>query len=250
MLLGFALAVRTALVLIENIMVVALDILLVLLAIIVGYAHASLVESWCHDAIWHARKKTLRTTKTVWVIGTSLRKAWKSHSTVHHKMSYRRVHTIQFQTQMDQDNARNYCLDNKLPLANQFGLTVDLAGFFRFMAPFMILNIVVVSIAPLLFALPFVLTSFLPALFSTYIHPYMHQPLAMGLDTAPLAIRLVLQSRLGREMWVHHFVHHRHPRVCFNLGIPVGDWLRGVCRRPSPSEISEIRRIGGPAGTP
>lgn len=231
-------------------MFTVVDSALFLSGIVTGYAHASFVESWSHDRIWHARKQTLARCHRLPIVGASVKNAWKSHSVVHHGMSFRRDHVTQFQSTAEEGGAHAYFQDNHLALANDYGLTVNLGGFLRFMIPFMLLNTVVAVTAPLLVSLPFALMSLMPALFSTFVHPYMHLPFDEAQATAPWPIALLLRSPLGPRMWIHHFLHHRHPRVCFNLGIPIGDWLRGVSSSPTAADIWELQRVGGPQKCP
>lgn len=217
-----------------------------LLALTAGYTHASVVESWCHDKIQHASTPALKSCDRFAFWGKLVRDSWRSHTVVHHNLSYRTDHVSQFQSCLQAERASEYCENHGLDPANNFGLTLSPTGLVRFMLPFMAINLVVLLLAQPIVAVPFVLMSLMPVVLSKFVHPYLHEPYVETATTGPILIRFLLRGSLGRAMWVHHFLHHRYPKVCFNLTWPIGDWLRGAHKRASAEDLFELQRIGGP----
>jgi hypothetical protein len=218
-----------------------------LLALAAGYAHASVVESWCHDRIQHASRRGLRRSEHVPGLGKLVRDSWRSHAVVHHSMSFRADHVSRFQSHHLEERATEYCQTHGLDPANNFGLTLSTKGFVRFMLPFMAINLLALFLAPPIVSIPFVMMSLAPSALSKFVHPYLHEPYGETVTRGPLLIRCLLRTSVGRAMWVHHFLHHRHPSVCFNLLLPLGDWLRGVTKQPSAEDLLELQRVGGPS---
>ncbi|MCP4447456.1 MAG: phage integrase family protein [Myxococcales bacterium] len=222
------------------------DVAVLVTGVVTGYVHASFVESWSHDQICHARRSTLDRYGQLPFFGRRLRNSWRSHTAVHHGMTFRPDYTMQFASSDEEARACTYVLQHRLDPGNDFGLSVSLTGFFRFLLPFMVLNTVVVIVAPLLLSIPFVVLSLVSPLFSKFVHPHLHKPYKRACSTAPLLIRLLLRSPMGPTMWTRHFLHHRHPRFSFNLMMPIGDWLRGVTWDADALDLVELRRVGGP----
>ena len=66
------------------------------------------------------------------------------------------------------------------------------------------------------------------------IHREMHVP------TSRILNRLTAYRFLAR----YHYLHHRYPRLNFNLLNPLADFLLGTVARPMPCDIREMLRLG------
>jgi len=79
---------------------------------------------------------------------------------------------------------------------------------------------------------------------SKTLHPYLHLTEAQVREKAPVPLRWLLESELGKFITRHHFVHHarKDEDVNFNL-LPGGDFVRGVARAPNAEELAEMKRL-------
>ena len=66
------------------------------------------------------------------------------------------------------------------------------------------------------------------------IHREMHVP------TSRVLKKLAMYRFLAR----YHYLHHRYPRLNFNLLNPLADFLLGTVARPMPCDIREMLRLG------
>ena len=225
-------------------MISVIEAAYLLLGLVGGYVHGSFVESWCHDKIQHARRPSRDRNRRYPLVGKHLENAWKSHAVAHHGMTYAASHVDQFASSAHAARARAYFQEHALDPANDYGLTVTPAGFLKFLLPFTPVCTMVALVAPTLVSIPFCLMALLSPMLSRFVHPHLHRPYEEALATAPALVTLLLTGPLGEALWVRHFVHHRRPGVCFNLMLPIGDWLRGVHRTATEADLAEARQGG------
>jgi len=130
-------------------------------------------------------------------------------------------------------------------IAERYGMTLSLRSCLMFVMP--IVPVVVPTV--LLLSWPAALGFCIPVisypLMSKLIHPYLHQPYRVALQSAPVGIRWLLSTRYMRSVWRHHWLHHRYPKCNFNLLLG-GDYLRGVHRFPSQADKRTMRKLGLP----
>jgi len=82
---------------------------------------------------------------------------------------------------------------------------------------------------------------------SRYVHPLLHKPYEQAVLEAGVWVRPVVNSRYGRWMWKHHWLHHKCPSRNFNLFLfGVGDYLRGVYYSPTKANLDQMKADGGP----
>lgn len=214
-----------------------------------GYLFATLLESWLHRNVGHASPSARRKWARLNWFGTRLCKAHFGHAVLHHGKTFRANHVTQFRSSGEKQLLDAELIDarNETFIRLHYGLVTNLIGSVYYMAiPGLICvvsSFVIFSRAELLFLLgacfPIVSTPML----SNLIHPYLHLPIRVANETSPFLIRWLLRSPYGDWARKHHYVHHRYPRVNFNL-LPGGDYLFGTFRKPTGEEIGDMKRIG------
>lgn len=227
------------------------DLVRAVTGLVLGYLAATLAESFVHQHVQHAGPRFRRLQRRYPRLLGAFARAYYSHHVVHHHLTFRRDYARQFagpedQTQTDARIERHWRGYLRQIRAERYGLTLGGAwGYAMFVAPvvpaaaaiYLALGAVAAAAAlvPLAVAYP---------LASELVHPLLHRRLAEHPPGwAGRAGRWACRRRVVRYVLMHHYVHHRDPRVNFNL-LPGGDFLRGVGRRPTAAECAAMAALG------
>jgi hypothetical protein len=226
-------------------MLIALQILG---GVAIGYVCATLLESYLHEHVTDAPKRTVDR----WMRHPRLLKevieSHYTHHTIHHVRTFRRDHVTQFQ-----DDAEKAALDEELGrtphgraiIRSRYGASFTPWGWFAYTAPGLPFLAGVWLVLGPWGALGGLLPLVTPAVLAYFVHPYLHVPYATALAEAPRPIAWFLGTRYMRTLLRHHYVHHRYLQSNFNLLLG-GDWMRGVARKPTARDLAEMARLGLP----
>lgn len=214
---------------------------------IAGYLSATLSESVFHRLVGHALPSHQRAWRKLPDVFSPFILSHFRHGIVHHHLTFRSDFLTKFSDfqekervtalahrKGDREIADDHC---------DFGLTIGWLGFLYFnlvtlpLVPVMLL--LVGPIGALAYALMLVIT---PSL-SRWIHPYLHQDIRKGGGDVPIVIRALLNSGYFRAVRRHHYLHHKYLNCNYNLLLGA-DWLLGVHRCPTPTDLSEMHSIG------
>jgi hypothetical protein len=217
----------------------------ILAGLLLGYLAASVSESWCHRQFGHTAPNILRRFRRHRVALGWLREIRFAHAVLHHRATFIRAFTEQFQ-----NTDERLQVINRLPTAIQpqvqatnFGVTITLSSFPFFM------GLPLVFIVPVFFVNPIISIAAcsmlpLPPLLSMHLHPLMHMPYEKAAAT-PGFTGFLMRTAAFRWIVRHHWLHHRHEEFNFNL-LPGGDFLLGTHRSPSPDDLREMAEEGIP----
>ena len=222
-----------------------------------GYAIATLAESFLHKHIGHASPKLRKFWQRHPLFFQSFSKAFYGHHVVHHGLTFPDFVT-QFREPVESskasvdanilEEAQNHFHDPKLPAwieASEYGLSVSTRAVPYFVGPVVPL----VPVIYLIFGLWVTLGAIIPLLIvyplmSKSFHPLLHlYPKVM--QKGPLYQRRLLNLRVVRKILVAHYLHHKYVMCNFNL-IPGGDWILGAIRKPSPKDRETMKKLGLP----
>ncbi len=216
----------------------------------VGYLLATVTESFFHDNIQHASPEARQRWKRLGKVGVWLKNGYLSHA-VHHGSTFKKDHVTQFA-----DDAARDRLTTKLEknghekiVDQRFGLTISWAGVARYLSPMVPLYAAAGTAAVLMGASGAAIAGglagvLLAPLASKFLHPYLHMTREEAREEAGPVMRQFLDSRVGKYISRHHFVHHARKEGCnYNL-LPGGDFLRGKARPPDEGELAEMKKIG------
>lgn len=215
--------------------------------LIAGYLSATLSESAFHRLVGHASPSHQRAWRNKPDFFSPFILSHFRHGIVHHHLTFRSDFLTKFADCQEKD--RVTALAHKkgdIEIAADhcdFGLTIGWLGFFYFnlvTLPFVpVILLLVGPIGASAYALMLVIT---PSL-SRWIHPYLHQDIRKPGGNVPIVIRLLLNSGYFRTVRRHHYLHHKYLDCNYNLLLG-GDWLLGVHRSPTPTDLSEMNNIG------
>lgn len=212
--------------------------------LILGYLFASLAESFQHRLFGHTPRRMRELWRRYPALLGWLRWVWWSHTVVHHGSSAGKRFCSPLAHQADL-LARMNPEERRRAVDTQLGLTIMLNSFVWFMW-------LPMSTLPLLFlalgtsgALAGFVPMFLPPLLSKLVHPQIHRPYAIARQEATGVVGWLLRTSYGRAVIRHHWLHHRYPGKNFNLLLG-GDWILGVHRRATESDLREMSSLGLP----
>lgn len=217
------------------------------------YLQAALWESLFHEYILDltpARRERVhrlrRLLPMLWAIHVD-------HAVLHHHRTFRRSHVEMF-SGAGEEARLQAVLRSQFPariargfVETRYGSTFTWRGMVPFALPVW-LNLCWLLVLPpgpaalgclaanIVFSTPYLALS-------KWVHPYMHRRFDDALTEAPSVIGWVLGSTFGLAIRVSHFVHHRDPRVNFNLQFGM-DRPRGRWRAPTPGEWDEMLALG------
>jgi len=223
----------------------------VILGLVTGYLVASYLESFYHHHIQHGvQLQRFFAGKVAW-LETSLGLARASHSTLHHRKTFRLNHVTQFTSEKERQDLLTH-VQNKYPASfasqveeEHFGLGLGLVGVGQFLLALLPPWIIALPIA----RPPFLMAMLLPMLcipfLSSCVHRYLHMSYDVAISQASYPMALLLSTRYMKAVWRHHWLHHRYDNVNYNLLLG-GDFIRGVHRTPNPVELKQMAKIGLP----
>jgi hypothetical protein len=214
-----------------------------------GYIAASLIESFMHQHVSDAPQKTLRRWERYpGFFGYFIRTRY-SHHVIHHRRTFKQDFVTQFRS-----NAERAALDaelrqqgahGKMILESRYAVKLHGSGALVFVAPLL----PAMMFAGICFNAPTAagatVALALPALLSNFVHPYLHMRHDEALLQAPWFISLLLRTWYFRAMARNHYMHHRYVASNFNLLLG-GDLLRLTYRRPGPTDLAVMARLGIP----
>lgn len=212
-----------------------------------GYLIATLVESFIHQHVFHSKQKRLKKSINCPRIFNYLIDTRYSHHIVHHCKTFQQDYVTQFPNLQESQK-----LDKELATRGRhgqiikesgYGIKLQGSGALVFITPFLPgipLTITLLGIPGLCGA---IVAMALPALLTNFAHTYLHMPHEKAVTSAHFPISLLLQTRYFRAIARNHFLHHRYVMCNFNLLLG-GDILRCVSRKPSETDLIEMRRIG------
>jgi hypothetical protein len=210
---------------------------------LVGYIAASVSESICHNVFGHSPKWLRSAWRRHPRLFRAFRRMFWSHSVIHHGRTFRRNFVTQFRTAGEQAALDSGLTAWELSRARSthYGLTITLRSVPYYVGPPSV-------VLPLLGYLGgwAVLSGFamffLPPLLSMLIHPLIHMQ-RKEVERRGGLLSVLMCSEPARYIIRHHWLHHRYPSCNFNL-LPLGDYLLGTYRRPSPQDYEAMRRDG------
>lgn len=213
----------------------------------VGYLAATLSESAFHRLVGHASPSQLRRWRKLPRFFAPFILSHFRHGIIHHRHTFRANFVTQFTSRQEKDNVTAFAHsrgDQEVDADDcNFGLTIGWLGFLYF-------NLMTLPFLPLV-ALHFGLVCALayaamlgitPSL-SRWIHPLLHQDLPTTRAGTPTVLGLLMNSSYFRAVRRHHYLHHKYLDCNFNLLLG-GDWLLGVHRSPSPTDLDAMSEIG------
>ena len=168
---------------------------------------------------------------------------------IHHGRTFRHDHVTQFRSDADQAELDRALVvrDRAWVIRVRYGLITDTFGALCYVVLPASAAVVICYGVSGMFDTFFLVAAAVPVLstplLSIFFHPYLHLSTERAAEVAPLPARWLLKTRFGLWARIMHFVHHREPRVNFNL-LPGGDILLQTFRFPTAREIAEMRRIG------
>jgi hypothetical protein len=217
-------------------------ILIVAAGLSVGYMVASMAESIQHRVFGHAPQALRQLWRKHPTLFGWLRWTWWSHAVVHHSTASGRWFCSPESRYLPL-LCRMTPRERYIAVRTTFGLTITLNSFGWFMwLPMATLPLLWMLLGTLGAVAAF-LPMLLPPLLSMTVHPYIHRPYHNAIDDASVAVRWLLRTWYGRMMIRHHWLHHRHPTINFNLLLG-GDWVLGTARPATEKEAGEMYAQG------
>jgi hypothetical protein len=212
-----------------------------------GYLSATLSESTFHRLIGHASPSHQRAWRRIPDRFSPFVLSHFRHGIIHHHLTFKSNFVTKFADCQEKDRVTALALrkgDTDIAADHcDFGLTIGWRGFFYF-------NLLTLPFLPVIFllmgpfcALGYALMLVVTPSLSRWIHPYLHQDLRKTGDNAPSALRFLFESGYFRSVRRHHYLHHKYLDCNFNLLLG-GDWILGVHRCPTPSDLDEMNNIG------
>ena len=223
-----------------------LEIVHVVAGFVLGYLLVSICESYFHRALGHASAGLRKLCRGGGVFGAFVIRAWYGHGVVHHFGTYRKNHVTQFSSREEEARLRRRLLARgraHIP-AQDYGLRIGGPGeFLRFVAPTLPFMALLCWFGGAWFSLGAVVPLVVMPLLSEFMHPLLHLRHDEARKAAPRLLRPLVATRYFRFIACHHWLHHRHLDVNFNL-MPGGDFLLGYHRAPTRAELAEMTAIG------
>lgn len=211
-----------------------------------GYVYASVLESYFHQHVNDAPKRSVeRWRRHPWLLKQLIETNY-SHHIIHHVRTYRTDHVTQFDSPEHKatiDRELSRTSHGRAVMKAQYGAAFSPMGWVAFTAPLWpAATLAYVLLGPWV-ALGVAVAVALPPFLSAYVHPYLHLPYDAAIARSPWPLSLLLRTRYMRAVTRHHFLHHRYCNRNFNLLLG-GDWLRGKVRTASPRDVAEMVRLG------
>lgn len=215
--------------------------------LIAGYLVASWIESYMHERVSDAPKRTVKKWERFPRLCWYLIRTRYSHHVIHHRRTFKQDFVTQFRSEEERQ-----ALDLELEKRSSHGRIIRRSNY----AVRLHGSGALVFVAPLLPAVPLALALLgswgvvgvcmalaLPPLFSHFIHPYLHMPHGQAVRAAPAPIAWLLKRGYFRAMARNHYMHHRYVASNFNLVLGA-DHLRGRYRAPNDKDLAEMQRLG------
>lgn len=217
-----------------------------IMGLVLGYLIVSVCESYFHRTVGHTSARFRKLYRRIGRLGGFVLRAWHSHFVIHHLGTYRENHVTQFTSAGEEARLRRKLEVNgkaHIP-AQDYGLRVGGPGeFVRYMAPTLPIMAVACFLGGPWFSLGAIIPFIVMPLMSEYVHPLLHLPHDKARAAAPVLLKPLVATRCFRYIARHHWLHHRHLDVNFNL-LPGGDVLLGCHRAPTSTELEEMAAIG------
>lgn len=221
------------------------------LGLLAGYLLASTAESFWHCHIQHARGSVLRLWKRYPSVFQPFIDARFSHHVVHHALTFRHGHTVQFGSENERRG-----LDASLPERLRRGIQRELygasvggfVGGLYYLRPFVLFFLPIPTLLGIWGAVGGAIPFLACVLLSAHVHPFLHMRHDVAIQKAGPVVRWLLCTRYMKSVARHHWLHHKHHRFNFNLLLG-GDWLRGVVKRPTSSELGQMSQDGLETGS-
>ena len=216
---------------------------------VAGYIIASLIESFMHQHVSDAPRKSVRAwERHPWLMNYFIRTRY-SHHVIHHIKTFRQDFVTQFRSDAEREEVdaelRTRHHHGEIILRSNYAVKLHGSGSLVFVAPLLPAVPVVLWLGGFWVMLGCALALLLPPLLSNYAHPYLHMPHARAIAEAPPVLSLLLRTWYFRAMARNHYMHHRYVASNFNLLLG-GDLLRFKYRRPSAKDLDEMARLGLP----
>jgi len=203
------------------------------LLIIITYLVATLWEQYFHRDILHASSKVLKRWKSSeFVIYKMLYRGYYGHHVVHHKKTFTKAYTEQFDSKEEKERLDSFLIEKfgGSDDDQDYGLTInDFNSYFMFMFPLIILSPILLYLLEMYEFVIVTVVMMLPLLLSKYIHPLLHGEIKDNWFYNNAYIKLIYNT---------HYIHHQDDSKNFNL-LWGGDWLRGSYVAPSKFRRSE-----------
>ncbi len=213
---------------------------------VVGYLVVSICESYFHRAMGHTSPSFRKRCRKSGTLGGFVLRAWYSHCVVHHFMTYRENHVAQFSSAEEEARLRRKLEaggKGHIP-AQDYGLRVGGPGeFLRYLAPTLPVMVLVFWLGGGWFSLGAVVPLMVMPLVSEFVHPLLHLTNEQARKAAPPLLKPLVATRYFRHVACHHWLHHRHLDVNFNLMLS-GDYILGCHRAPTRAELAELAAMG------
>ncbi len=218
----------------------------IIAGVVVGYLLVSICESYFHRTIGHTSARFRKLFRSGGMLGGFVLRTWYSHCVIHHFGTYRENHVTQFSSAEEEARlCRKLAAGGKghIPVQN-YGLRVGGPGeFLRYVAPTLPLIALVCWLGGGWFSLGAVVPLIVMPLMSEFIHPLLHLTHDAAREAAPPLLKPLVATRYFRHVACHHWLHHRHLDVNFNLMLS-GDYILGCHRAPTRAELAELAAMG------
>ncbi len=218
----------------------------IIAGVVVGYLVVSICESYFHRTMGHTSARFWKLCRSSGMLGGFVLRAWYSHCAIHHFGTYRENHVTQFSSAEEEARLRRQLTaDGKGHIPGQsYGLRVGGSGeFLRYVAPTLPFMALVCWLGGGWFSLGTVVPLIVMPLMSEFIHPLLHLTYDEAREAAPPLLKPLVATRYFRYVACHHWLHHRHMDVNFNLMLG-GDYILGRHRAPTRAELAEMAAIG------
>ena len=214
--------------------------------VVVGYLVVSICESYFHRTVGHMSARFRKLCRSSRLLDFFALRTWYSHSVIHHFGTYRDNHVSQFTGAEEKSRLRRKLAvrgREDIP-AQDYGLRVGgPVDLVRYVLPTLPIWALACWIGGGWFSLGAIVPLIVMPLMSEFIHPLLHMTYEEANEAAPPLIKPLLTTRYFRWVVSHHWLHHRHLEVNFNL-MPGGDYILRCHKAPTPAELAEMSAMG------
>jgi len=218
-----------------------------LIGIAIGYVVVSVCESFFHRLIQHAKAGQRASYGKFGRLGRSLQRAWYTHHVIHHHLTFRSSHVLQFLGRDDQLKLDSLLISRDKPhvIAEEYGLRIGpcLEDFLFYVAPTLPIFAAVCWVGGSEFTCGAVISFSIWPLLAQFVHPYVHMEYSQIPTKAPFYMRAFSKTAYFRYLAIHYWLHHRYGNCNYNLLLG-GDILLRAHRSPSAADLAEMRAIG------
>lgn len=222
------------------------DIILILFGVIFGYFVIAVTESISHGTLLHASGDRREFWTKFGKVSNYFLDSWYSHHVVHHYKTFRTNYVTMFDNKEHEVSLRDTLIRNgkEQVVLDSYGLRI---GSFYKKIQYLYTHVIQIALISY-FGGPWVTLGLLiPICFyvwvAEYVHPYIHLPYSVALESAGPLMRVFLKTSYFKFLTRHHFLHHKYVNCNFNLMLG-GDVFWGKQRRAIDADFNEMNDLG------